>query len=105
MTTEDMTKQWLINRDEDETRLTVQFAKAMLDLEQQIKELRDDQKQIKAEAKDEGVSVQKVTKAMNDIKAYMKAKDTDLTEIEMIKKVLDNDVDIKTMISELIRKD
>jgi len=102
--TEDLTKEFLINRDAEETRLTIQFAKAMLDLDAQIKEIKEDQKVIKAEAKDEGVSVQKVTKAMSQIKAYMKSKDTDLTEIEMIKKVLDNDVDITTMISELVKK-
>jgi len=104
LTTEELTKEFLINRDAEETRLTLQFAKAMLDLDAQIKEIKEDQKAIKAEAKDEGVSVQKVTKAMSQIKAYMKTKDTDLTEIEMIKKVLDNDPDVKTMISELVKK-
>jgi len=98
------TNEFLINRDKEETELTLQFAKQIIALDLEIKDLKDDQKEIKKEAKDEGVSVQKVTKAINQIKAIMKANDADLTEIEEIESVLGNDVDIRTMISELVKK-
>ena len=96
---------FLVNRCKEETELTLQFAKALLATDLEIKEIKTDQKEIKKQAKDEGVSVQKVTKALNQMKAIMKANDADLNEIEEIEGVLGNDVDIRTMISELVRKD
>jgi uncharacterized protein (UPF0335 family) len=99
------TNEFLVNRDKEETELTLQFAKQILALELEIKEIKKDQKAIKSEAKDEGVSVQKVTKAINQMKAIMKANDADLTEIEEIESVLGNDVDIRTQIAELVKKD
>jgi len=102
---EQKVNEFLINRDEEETKLTLQFARALLALDLEIKDLKSDQKVIKAEAKDNGVSVQKVTKALNLIKAAMKANDNELLELEMVEAALGNDVDIKTMISELVKKD
>ena len=101
----DMQNEFLVNRDKEETELTLQFAKALLATDLEIKEIKTDQKEIKKQAKDEGVSVQKVTKALNQMKAIMKANDSDLNEIEEIEGVLGNDVDIRTMISELVKKD
>ena len=98
------TNEFLINRDKEETELTLQFAKQLIALDLEIKAIKEDQKEIKKEAKDEGVSIQKVTKAINQMKAIMKANDADLTEIEQIGNVLENDVDIRTMISELVKK-
>ena len=100
-----MQNEFLVNRDKEETELTLQFAKALLATDLEIKEIKTDQKEIKKQAKDEGVSVQKVTKALNQMKAIMKANDSDLNEIEEIEGVLGNDVDIRTMISELVKKD
>jgi len=97
--------EFLINRDQDETNMTLDFAKALLALDLEIKDLKSDQKIIKAEAKDNGVSVQKVTKALNILKAAMKANDQEILEIETIEAVLGNDVDVKTQLAELIRKD
>jgi hypothetical protein len=102
---ESKVQEFLINRDKEETELTLQFAKALLTLDLEIKDLKSDQKIIKAEAKDNGVSVQKVTKALNLLKAAMKANDSDLLELEQIELALGNDVDIKTMISEITKKD
>lgn len=99
------TNEFLINRDKEETELTLQFAKQLIALDLEIKGIKEDQKVIKKEAKDEGVSVQKVTKAINQMKAIMKANDADLTEIEQIEGVLGNDVDIRTSLAELVRKD
>ena len=102
---ENMKNEFLINRDEEETQLTLQFARALLALELEIKELKTDQKEIKKDAKANGVSVQKVSKALNSMKAAMKANDMDLLEQETIENVLGNDVDIKTQIAELVKKD
>jgi len=96
--------QYLINKDEEETKLTLDFARALLAIEVEIKDLRDDQKEIKNEAKDNGVSVTKVTKALNDLKRYAKAKESDLAELEEIEAALGADVDIKTQINQLTSK-
>lgn len=101
----EMTEQFLVNRDKEETQLTLQFAKAILSLDLEVKDLKNDQKEIKKEAKANGVSVQKVTKAINILKAALKANDNDLLELEQIELVLGADVDVKTMLSELTRKD
>jgi DNA-binding transcriptional MerR regulator len=102
---EEKVQEFLVNRDKEETELTLQFAKALLATDLEIKEIKNDQKEIKKQAKDEGVSVQKVTKALNQLKAIMKANDSDLNEIEEIENVLGHDVDIRTQIAELVRKD
>ena len=98
------TEQFLINKDEEETKLTLSFAKALLAIDIEIKDLKEDQKAIKQEAKDEGVSVQKVTKALNLLKQEAKATPGDLAELEEIELALASDVDIKTQISELVKK-
>jgi len=101
--TSTMQNEFLVNRDKEETELTLQFAKALLAGDLEIKTIKDDQKEIKKQAKDEGVTVQKVTKALTQLKALMKANDADLNEIEEIENVLGNDVDIRTMIAELVK--
>ncbi len=94
----------LINQDKEETKITLQFARALLSLDLEIKDLKEDQKEIKNEAKDNGVSVAKVTKALNALKTLAKTKEVDLAELEEIEEVLGSDVDIKTQISELVKK-
>ena len=98
-------QEFLINKDQEETAMTLDCAKALLALDLEIKDLKTDQKEIKAEAKANGVSVQKVTKALTFLKAIAKSNDLDLKELETIEEVLGNDVDVKTMVSELVRKD
>jgi len=98
----EMAEEFLINRDKEETELTLEYAKAMIALEKEIKEIKDDMKVIKDEAKDNGVSVQKVNKAIKNIKMAMKLNDLDEAEIEMIQTVLSADPDIHTEIAQLV---
>jgi uncharacterized protein (UPF0335 family) len=102
---ETLTQEFLINKDIEETNMTLDFAKALLALDLEIKDLKTDQKEIKKDAKANGVSVQKVTKALNLLKSVAKSNDMDLLELETIESVLGNDVDIKTQIAELVKKD
>ena len=97
-------EEFLINQDETETKMTLDFAKQILALEVEIKRIKDDIKEIKKEAKDEGVAVNKVIRVLNQLKRVMKTNQADLNEMEEISLVLENDVDIKTQIAELIRK-
>jgi len=100
-----LTEDFMEKRNNEETKKTLDYARALLAIDLEIKGLKDDQKEIKSEAKSEGVQVQKVTKALNALKAAMKSNDTDLIELELIGELLDKDVDIKTMLSELTKKD
>ena len=104
-TSQEMQEEFLINRDEEETKLTLEYARRMIALEKEIKEIKDDMKAIKDEYKDEGVSVQKVNKAIKNIKMAMKLNDLDATEIEMIQTVLSADPDIHTEIAQLVQAD
>jgi len=104
-TDREMQEQFLINKDEEETKLTLEYARRMIALEKEIKEIKDDMKAIKNEYKDEGVSVQKVNKAIKNIKMAAKLNDLDATEIEMIQTVLNADPDIHTEIAQLVSKD
>jgi len=97
-------EKFLINRDEEETKLTLEYARRMIALEQQIKEIKDDMAALKTEYKDDGVAVNKVNKAIKNIKMAMKLNDLDATEIEMIETVLSADVDIQTEIAQLVQK-
>ena len=97
-------QEFLINKDEEETRMTLDFARALLAIDLEIKDLKEDQKAIKDEAKDNGVTVAKVTKALNDLKRLAKAKESDLAELEEIEKVLESDMDIKVQIEQLVKK-
>jgi len=99
---QEIQEEFLINRDEEETKLTLEYARRMIALEKEIKEIKDDMKAIKAEYKDEGVSVQKVNKAIKNIKMAAKLNDLDATEIEMIQTVLSADPDIHTEIAQLV---
>jgi len=102
LTDREMQEKFLINKDEEETKLTLEYARRMIALEKEIKEIKDDMKGIKAEYKDEGVSVQKVNKAIKNIKMAAKLNDLDATEIEMIQTVLSADPDIHTEIAQLV---
>jgi len=104
-TSQEMQEEFLINKDEEETKLTLEYARRMIALEKEIKEIKDDMKAIKDEYKDEGVSVQKVNKAIKNIKMAMKLNDLDATEIEMIQTVLSADPDIHTEIAQLVQAD
>lgn len=104
-TTKDRVNQFLINRDEEETNLTLDYAKQLLALELEVKDLKDDMKEIKADAKSNGVAVMKVNKVLANLKKLAKTKDVDLAEMETIEGVLMNDPDIKTMIATLTKKD
>ena len=97
----DKINEFLINRDEEETKITLEFAKALLALDIEIQEIRNEQKEIRKQAKDNGVSVGKVNKVINNLKRAAKEKDVNLTELEMIENVLNSDVDVRTMIDTL----
>lgn len=97
--------EFLINRDQEETNLTLDYAKQILALEIEIKEIKNDIKEMRADAKANGVAVQKVNKVIANLKKLAKTNDKDISEMETIEGVLMGDVDIRTMITTLTKKD
>lgn len=97
-------EQFLLNRDEEETELTLQFARAILNIEIQMKDLKEDIKEVKNDAKANGVSVMKVIKVLRNLKKMLSEKPMDMKEMEDIENVLAHDIDIKMMIANLVGK-
>lgn len=97
-----MVADFIQKRDEEERVLTVQFAREILSLQLEKKAIDDSIKAIKADAKANGVLVGKVTKALADIKRILKTEDTELSEEERIKEMLESEEDLKALIYDLI---
>ncbi len=81
---------------------TVSFARALLALELQIKEIKDDIKEIKSEAKSEGVDVAKVSKAITALKKALKAKPADQFEEAKIFEIIEGNENIVNDVRMLI---
>jgi len=76
--------------------------KKILNLEKEIKDIREDIKILKAEAKDRGVPVALLNKAIKKTKEEIKEK-ADLTksEVQFLMKLLDENAEIKSLIESL----
>lgn len=101
---EEMVEGFIQKRDNEERALTLQFAKEILALQIEKKEIDDSIKAIKADAKANGVLVAKVSKALNDIKKLLKTEPSELSEEERIREMLEGAEDIKALIYNLIDK-
>lgn len=84
---------------------TINYTKQLLALELQIKEIKDDMKVIKSEAKAEGVDTAKVGKAITALKKTLKAKPADLFEEEKIFEIIENNESIVNDVRMLIKVD
>lgn len=102
---EKMVEDFLTNKKSKTEEDTVSYAKAALALELQIKEIKDDLKAIKDEAKAEGVDVAKVGKAINALKKLLKSKPADVFEEEKILEIIENNESIVQDVRTLIKKD
>jgi uncharacterized protein (UPF0335 family) len=77
------------------------YARALLELQQQKKNIDDDIKELKQNFKEEGVAVGKVTKVLNKIKSEMKQSESDKVEEEIIKEHLEREDFIQTSLAVL----
>lgn len=99
-----MVEDFLISKKSKTEQDTINYAKALLDLELQIKEIKEDMKVIRDEAKAEGVDVAKVAKSINEIKKALKAKPSDKFEQEKIMEILENNESVVNDVRTLIAK-
>ena len=91
-------------KDSEEAQNILEFAKIHLGYEADIKEIRELQKENKANAKDLGVSVANVNKVIKALKDEAKETGDDVTEFNNIQKILKDDVNVQAMITSLIAK-
>lgn len=87
--------------EDNEIRDALNFAKRIISIEIELKNLKEDIKSIKKEAKDDGILIKEVIQAINMIKKNLKKvknKDT-----ETILDALTNDVEIMYSIQSLMR--
>lgn len=104
MELEQQVEDFVISKKSKTEEDTVNYVKAMLALELQIKEIKDDMKAIKDEAKAEGVNCAQASKAINQLKKLLKSKPSDVFEEEKILEIIENNESIVNDVRTLIAK-
>lgn len=92
-------------RDSEEAQLTTDFAIEFLRIELEIKSMRDSQKEIKADAKSNGIAIKQVTAAINKLKKMASANPLETEEEDFLVEKFQENVDISVLISDLTAKD
>ncbi len=87
----------------EEEKITLEFAKAILDCEIQKKEIAENIKDIKSEAKDRGVQVQQIMKVVKQLKDSLKESKTLKDDLSDLSDILMSDSDFKFKLEQLIR--
>lgn len=104
MTQKEMTEAFLIKRDEDLRQKTLDYTAELLNLELKIKEIKESIKEIKIEAKVEGVAVKEITKALAIMKKERRTSDQEKQEVQEMLDFLENQSNITKIIEDLITK-
>lgn len=89
----------------EEQNLTLQFAGEILNHELQKKEINGYIKDIKKDAKANGILVGQVMNAIKVLKKEMKITDLEKGEEELVLALLESDFGIKNKIAKLVEKD
>ena len=104
MTDNEMINNFISTKQNNEEALTLDFARAILDCELQKKEIADDIKAIKDDAKVNGILVQHVMKAVKALKQEIKTDELDKRETQAMFDLLASDNDIRFKIESLLTK-
>lgn len=104
MTQKEMTEAFLIKRDEDLRQKTLDYTAELLNLELKIKEIKESIKELKIEAKVEGVAVKEITKALGIMKKERKTSDQEKQEVQEMLDFLENQSNITKIIEDLMTK-
>ena len=99
-----MTEAFLIKRDEDLRQKTLDYTAELLNLELKIKEIKESIKEIKIEAKVEGVAVKEITKALAIMNKERRTSDQEKQEVQEMLDFLENQSNITKIIEDLITK-
>lgn len=93
---------FLQQKQSDEDALIMAFAQEIIKKQIHKKEIDEDIKEIKADAKSNGVPVAKVMKVISDLKKIRKSTKSDLNEEEIIMDKIANDSHIVKLMFDLI---
>jgi uncharacterized protein (UPF0335 family) len=99
-----MQEEFIQNRDEEEAQLTIEFAIELLRQDAQIKELNDVKKEIKADAKSNGIPVKQVMAALTALKKKAKSDLHDQQVEDFLTETLSENVDVNALIGEIVQK-
>ena len=102
MTSREMTEAFLIKRHEDLRTKTLDFTAELLNLELKMRDIKDSIKQIKKEAKVEGIAVKEIMKALAIMKKERKTSEQDKQEVQEMLQFLEEQSSITQMVEELI---
>ena len=102
MTNKEMAEAFLIKRHEDLRTKTLDFTAELLNLELRVRDLKDSIKQIKKEAKVEGIAVKEIVKALAIMKKERKTSEQDKQEVQEMLQFLEEQSSITQMVEELI---
>lgn len=105
MSDKEMQDAWIEKRDSDDEQLTMDFAKEILGLDLQIKEINDSKKAIKTDAKANGIAIKQVNSALKKLKDAAKKDPLEEQEEDFYVEKFGQDIEIQAMIAELNRKD
>ena len=97
----DTTESFIENREEESNAMIVDYIKEVLTIEGQIKELKDNIKDNKKEAKSNGVPVVIAHKAITKLKAIKKMSMLEKQEQEDVISALESDSDIALLLANL----
>jgi len=100
---DELKEKFLQRKSEEEQGFIKDYVKDILDADMRIKEIQEEKKQFKTEAKENGVDVTKVNKVIRNIKEYLKESGEDVKEIQLLEEIVSSDTDIKTMIANLVK--
>ena len=89
-----LTEGYLLAKDEDLKKLTLELAIELLNLELKIKETRETIKEIKAEARANGVAVKEVLKALKILKEHLKETKNDDQSVNDLVLIFEKDMNI-----------
>ena len=90
------------DNEQDEEQKIISFVKAILSLEIEKKEISTDIREIKKEAKQNGLSVRDITATVQAIMKEMKKTPSELSEIEHMRELLLKSLDVKMMMDRLV---
>lgn len=102
MTSREMTEAFLIKRHEDLRTKTLDFTAELLNLELKMRDIKDSIKQIKKEAKVEGIAVKEIMKALAIMKKERKTSEQDKQEVQEMLQFLEEQSSITQMVEELV---
>lgn len=104
MTKQEMTEAFLIKKHQDLKEKTLQYTNALLQIELQIKDLKESIKDLKAEAKVEGIAVTEISKALSIMKKERTTSEQEKQEVAEMLEWLESEGTISRIVDDLTTK-